>query len=317
VKLIAEPWDVGPGGYQTGHFPPGWSEWNDVFRDGARRFWRGDAGCVPALAARLTGSSDLFQHGGRHVRASINFVTAHDGFTLLDLVSYDRKHNEANLEDNRDGANENLSWNCGVEGPSDDPEVRALRARQQRNFLATLVFAQGVPMLTAGDERGRTQRGNNNAYCHDSEVSWLDWSPPDDPALADFVRAILRIRRDVAAFRRERFFTGRPLGDGLRKDVTWLTSEGLEMSETQWHDAGLRFIGLAFGDETPGPDDRLCLLYLNAHAAPVVARLPEHPAGWELLIDTAEQGAAAAPALPGNELVVAAHSLALLRSRPA
>ncbi len=315
VKLIAEPWDVGPGGYQTGHFPPGWSEWNDVFRDGARRFWRGDAGCVPALAARLTGSSDLFEHAGRRVRASLNFVTAHDGFTLADLVAYERKHNEANLEHNKDGADENLSWNCGVEGPSDDPQIRVLRARQQRNFLATLAFAQGVPMLTAGDERGRTQRGNNNAYCHDSELSWLDWSPPDDPQLETFVRAVLRIRRESAAFRRERFFTGRALGEGLRKDLTWLTSDGLEMSEAEWHDAGLRFIGLVFGDEKPGPEDRLMLLYLNAHAAPVAARLPAHPVGWELLVDTGATPAYLAPALAANELAIAAHSLVLLRTR--
>ena len=316
VKLIAEPWDVGPGGYQTGHFPPGWTEWNDVYRDGVRRFWRGDAGEVPSLAARLTGSSDLFEHSGRHVRASLNFVTAHDGFTLDDLISYERKHNEANLEENRDGANDNASWNCGVEGPSDDPEVRALRARLRRTLLATLAFSQGVPMLLAGDERARTQGGNNNAYCQDNEVSWIDWSTAADPGLLDFTRAILRIRREHPAFHREHFFSGLPLGDGLRKDVTWLTSAGLEMSEAEWHDAGLRFIGLVFGDEIPRAGDPLLLIYLNAHAAPVAAHLPAHQAGWEILVDTAANDETAAHAAPedGN-LTVGAHSLMLLRTR--
>ena len=315
VKLIAEPWDVGPGGYQTGHFPPGWSEWNDVFRDGVRRFWRGDPGCVPTLAARLTGSSDLFEHAGRHVRSSLNFVTAHDGFTLRDLVSYERKHNEANLEDNRDGAADNASWNCGVEGPSDDPHVLELRARQQRNFLATLAFSQGVPMLTAGDELGRTQGGNNNAYCQDNDVSWVDW-PGADAGLAAFVRAILRLRRELPALRRERFFTGRPLAEGARKDVTWLTSAGLEMSEADWHDGGLRFIGLLFGDETPGPEDALLLLYLNAHDAPVAALLPAQVAGWELLVDTALSGPPELERVSGTR-IVAARSLLLLRSHGA
>ena len=306
TKLIAEPWDVGPGGYQTGHFPPGWSEWNDVFRDGVRRFWRGDPGSVPALAARLTGSSDLFEHAGRRVRASVNFVTAHDGFTLADLVSYDNKHNEANLEENRDGASDNVSWNCGVEGPSDDAAVRALRARQQRNFLATLAFSQGTPMLTAGDERGRSQSGNNNAYCQDNELSWIDWSPPGDPGLIQFVRSVLRIRRAQVEAAMKR---------AGRKDVTWLTSTGVEMSEADWHDAGLRFIGLVFGDETPGAADGLLLMYLNAHDAAVAVHPPAHPDGWELLVDTAEAESAVLPAREGSELLLQAHAFALLRSR--
>ena len=318
TKLIAEPWDVGPGGYQTGHFPAGWSEWNDVYRDGVRRFWRGDAGTVPALAARLTGSSDLFQHAGRRVRASINFVTAHDGFTLHDLTAYDRKHNEANLEDNRDGSSGNISWNCGVEGPTDDPAVLDLRARQRRNFLATLAFSQGVPMFVAGDELGRTQQGNNNAYCQDNEVSWLDWTTPADPGLREFVRTILRIRREQPALRRERFFNGAPLADGLRKDVTWLTSAGTEMSEADWHDPGLRFMGLVFGDETPGAQDRLLLMYLNAHDAPVAVYPPPHECGWEVLVDTAagpDASAVSAETALAAERIVAARSLVLMRSR--
>ncbi len=319
VKLIAEPWDVGPGGYQTGHFPPGWSEWNDKYRDGVRRFWRGDPGNVPSLAALLTGSSDLFQHGGRHVRASINFVTSHDGFTLRDLVSYDAKHNEANLEDNRDGASENYSWNCGVEGPSDDPAVLALRARMQRNFLATLAFSQGVPMFTAGDERNRTQLGNNNAYCLDGEISWIDWrGSPADEALIAFVSDILRIRRDHPEFRRERFFTGRLLADGTRRDATWITSSGVEMTEADWHDGGLRFIGVLFGDEALSEDGRLFLIYLNAHDAPVAAEPPLHAKGWELLVDTAAETPTHVDAplpLAGSPLTIAAHSLLLLRSR--
>jgi glycogen operon protein len=287
VKLIAEPWDVGLGGYQVGQFPPGWSEWNDKFRDAVRRFWQGADGLVPELASRLTGSSELFNHGGRHVRASVNFVTAHDGFTLADLVSYNTKHNEANGEDNRDGSDHNNSWNCGVEGPSDDPAVRALRARQQRNLIATTLLSQGVPMLLAGDELGKTQLGNNNAYCQDSPLTWLDWSSPADGALHDFTSAVVHLRRSYKAFRRARFFRGTLLPDGSRKDVTWLRPDGAEMSEADWHDSSRRVVGLLFGAEERAVEDRLFLLFLNAHDGELPIVLPPRTSGWELLIDTA------------------------------
>jgi glycogen operon protein len=287
VKLIAEPWDVGLGGYQVGSFPPGWSEWNDKYRDCVRRFWMGADGLVPELASRLTGSSELFNHRGRHVRASVNFVTAHDGFTLADLVSYNGKHNEANGEDNRDGSDNNNSWNCGVEGPTDDPAVLALRRRQQRNLIATALLSLGVPMLLAGDEAGKSQAGNNNAYCQDSPLAWIDWSSVADHALHDFTAALIHLRRTSKAFRRDRFFTGTLLPDGSRKDVTWLRPDGNEMSEGDWHDAGRRVIGLMFGEEEREEDDRLYLLFLNAHDMDLTIDLPTRPSGWELLIDTA------------------------------
>jgi glycogen operon protein len=287
VKMIAEPWDVGIGGYQVGNFPPGWSEWNDKFRDGVRRFWQGTDGMVPALATRLTGSSELFNHGGRHVRSSINFVTAHDGFTLADLVSYNDKHNEANGEGGQDGSDNNNSWNCGVEGPSVDLEIRALRARQQRNLLATTLLSQGVPMLLAGDELGKSQLGNNNPYCHDAPLTWLDWTSLSDPALHDFVAALLHLRKSSKAFRRERFFTGTLLADRSRKDVTWLRPDGEEMTESDWYDGSRRAIGLLFGDEKREADDRLFLMYLSAHDVELEIVLPQRPPGWELYIDTA------------------------------
>jgi glycogen operon protein len=321
VKLIAEPWDVGAGGYQVGHFPPGWSEWNDKFRDGVRRFWQGVDGVVPELATRLTGSSELFNHGGRHVRSSINFVTAHDGFTLADLVSYNTKHNEANGEQGRDGSDNNNSWNCGVEGPSTDPAIRELRARQQRNLLATLLLAQGVPMLLAGDEIGKSQNGNNNPYCQDSPLTWIDWASPSDPALHDFTAALIHLRRTCKAFRRERFFTGTLLPDRSRKDVTWLRPDGEEMTDGDWHDAGRRVIGLLFGDERRDPDDRLFLMYLNAHDAELTVVLPPKPEGWELYIDTAgdPRSNVHSPLVMGATHLLRPRSLALfhVRSKPA
>ena len=245
VKLIAEPWDIGYGGYQLGNYPPGWAEWNDRFRDTVRRFWRGDAGLIGELAARLTGSADLFQRHGRRPWSSINFVTAHDGFTLHDLVSYQHKHNEANGEDNRDGTDNNLSWNCGVEGPTDDPQIRALRARQKRNFLATLLLSQGTPMLTAGDEFGRTQHGNNNAYCQDNELSWVELGAAHRGRRgARRVRSsLLTIRRDHPVFRRPKFLTGSEIdGRGL-KDVTWHSPAGEEMTDADWHAANAHCLG--------------------------------------------------------------------------
>ncbi|GAC1348890.1 MAG: glycogen debranching protein GlgX [Vulcanimicrobiaceae bacterium] len=287
VKMIAEPWDVGLGGYQVGRFPAGWSEWNDKYRDIVRRFWQGMDGTVPELASRLTGSSELFNHAGRHIRASVNFVTAHDGFSLRDLVSYNGKHNEANGEDNRDGNDSNNSWNCGAEGPTDDPQIETLRARQQRNLLATLLISQGVPMLLAGDEVGKSQGGNNNAYCQDSPLAWLDWSSPSDPALHDFVAALLHFRRTCSAFDRERFFNGVAGPKGAPKDITWLRPDGAEMSDGDWFDGGLRIIGLMFGDEMPTANDPLVLAYLNAHDIGFDVVLPVDPRGWALYVDTA------------------------------
>lgn len=231
VKLIAEPWDLGEGGYQIGNFPVGWTEWNGRYRDAVRTYWKGEAGLIGELAYRLTGSSDLYEHSGRRPYASINFITAHDGFTLADLVAYNQKRNEANGEDNRDGTDDNRSWNCGVEGPADDPAVLALRARQRRNLIATLLLSQGVPMLLAGDEMGRTQRGNNNAYCQD-ELSWLNWHiAPEDRRFFNFVRVLLTLRKEHPAFRRTQFLQGRSVRGTRIKDVVWLTPRGTEMSD--------------------------------------------------------------------------------------
>jgi glycogen operon protein len=317
IKLVAEPWDVGLGGYRLGAFPPGWSEWNDTYRDAVRRFWQGMDGVVPQLASGLTGSSELYNRGGRHVRTSINFVTAHDGFTLADLVSYNNKHNEQNGEDNRDGSDANNSWNCGVEGPTGDEDILGLRARQRRNLLATLLLSQGTPMLLAGDELGKSQSGNNNAYCQDSPLTWIDWSAPRDPAMPDFVAGLLWLRRDCGAFRRERFFTGTSLRGFARKDITWLRPDGLEMTEADWHDAGRRVIGLMFGEEEPPPEDPLFLMFLSAHDHDVTIELPEHARGWDLYIDTAgdPRGNVRAPLPAGASHELRARSLALFRTR--
>src|SRR6202041_4023221 len=240
VKLIAEPWDIGEGGYQVGNFPPLWTEWNGKYRDTVRDFWRGQPATLPEFASRLTGSSDLYETSGRRPVASINFVTCHDGFTLADLVSYNGKHNEGNGEDNRDGTDDNRSWNCGVEGPAEAPEVVELRARQQRNFLVTLFLSQGIPMLLAGDEIGRTQAGNNNAYCQDNEISWVDWSrAAGERDLLAFTQKLARLRRRHPVFRRRRFFTGAypGAGDGTGAgtvDIAWLTPSGDEMTESDW-----------------------------------------------------------------------------------
>ncbi len=316
VKLIAEPWDVGLGGYQVGRFPSGWSEWNDKYRDTVRRFWQGVDGMVPELASRLTGSSELFNHSGRHMHASINFVTAHDGFTLADLVAYNHKHNAANGEDDRDGSDNNNSWNCGAEGPSDDPQIVALRARQQRNLLATLLLSHGTPMLLAGDELGKSQSGNNNPYCQDSPLTWLDWSSPRDPALHDFVAGLLHLRRSSRAFRRERFFTGTVLPDGSRKDITWLRSDGTEMHEGDWFDGGRRSIGLCFGEENPPPEDPLFVIFLSAHDQPIQLTLPPRAGDWHLIVDTAGNPAGNVfdPLPAGDTHVLQPRSLALFRS---
>jgi glycogen operon protein len=301
VKLIAEPWDLGNDGYRLGNFPPGWSEWNDKFREGVRRFWQGNDELLSDFASRLSGSPEVFRHRGRHVRSSLNFVTAHDGFTLSDLVSYNHKHNEANGEDNRDGSDANFSWNSGTEGPTDDPGIDALRKRQRRNMLATLLLAHGVPMLLAGDERARTQLGNNNAYCHDSPLTWIDWSQGDDPELLPFVRVLIALRRSHRAFRPDSFAAGR-----------WYTLEGDEMTESDWQDAGRR----AFGWAIPryGEDGPEFVLYVNAHDFDLVAHLPVTlPEGrWDVVLESASAAVperAATPesgafALPGRSFIL-------------
>jgi len=297
VKLIAEPWDLGEGGYQVGNFPLGWAEWNDRYRDSIRAFWRGDGGLIGEFATRLTGSSDLYARNGRRPCASVNFVTAHDGFTLADLVSYDAKHNEANGEHNRDGSDNNLSWNHGVEGPSNDPAIVTLRARQKRNLLATLLFSQGVPMLLAGDELGRTQRGNNNAYCQDNELSWVDWKLSDaDRELADFVARLIRLRRAHPVFRRRHFFQGRDIRGAGTKDIHWLKPDGSEMSDMEWAHEFARSLGVFLSGEALGEvdargrairDDNFILLF-NAHHERIDFRLPVLCAGcvWQVELDT-------------------------------
>ena len=245
VKLIAEPWDVGEGGYQVGNFPVLWAEWNDKYRDAVRRFWRGDPGVVADLGYRLTGSSDLYAHSGRKPYASINFVTAHDGFTLRDLVTYNEKHNEANLEGNRDGTDDNLSWNCGVEGETDDPEIRELRARQMRNFMTTLLISQGVPMISHGDEIARTQGGNNNAYCQDNAITWIDWNlTTEQQEMLDWTRRVVRFMLQHSILRRRNYFSGRPIRGAGTKDISWLKPDGQEMSDEDWTDENLHAFAL-------------------------------------------------------------------------
>jgi isoamylase len=301
VKLIAEPWDIGEGGYQVGNFPVGWAEWNDRYRDTVRAYWKGDGGVVGDLAYRLTGSSDLYAHSGRRPYASVNFVTAHDGFTLQDLVSYNEKHNEANGENNRDGNNNNLSWNCGVEGPTDDPNIQALRAKQKRNLLSTLLLSQGVPMLYQGDAIGHTQLGNNNAYCQDNPSSWVNWDlQSQDRDLLVFVQRMINLRNRHPVFRRRRFFQGRPIKGADIKDVLWLNPAGLEISEDQWRDSSVRCLGMFLSglglDETSERgrkiSDESFLVLLNAHHEDVEFILPTFRPGtrWVAWMDTSRDG---------------------------
>ncbi len=297
VKIIAEPWDLGDAGYQLGAFLPGWSEWNGRFRDCVRDYWRGADQTLAELASRFTGSSDLFQASGRHPRASINFVTCHDGFTLRDLVSYNEKHNEANGEANRDGENYNRSWNCGVEGTTEDPGINALRARQMRNLLASLFMSQGVPMLLAGDEIGRTQRGNNNAYCQDNETSWLDWSSIDK-AMLDYTCALIALRRNHPVFRRKSWFTGRPLRPKQNKDIGWFKPDGTEMSSEDWSAGFAKSLGIYLnGRGIPDLDtsgkrivDDTFYVILNAHYEPLDFVIPERgwARSWQRILDTAQ-----------------------------
>jgi glycogen operon protein len=327
VKLIAEPWDVGPGGYQVGNFPPQWTEWNGKYRDTVRDYWRGEPATLDEFASRLTGSADLYERTGRRPVASVNFVTAHDGFTLRDLVSYNEKHNEANGEDNRDGESNNRSWNCGVEGPTEDPTVNTLRARQQRNFLATLLLSQGVPMISHGDELGRTQRGNNNVYCQDNDLSWIDWASVD-AELMEFTRSTSALRAAHPVFRRRRFFDGRPVrqrgGDAL-PDIAWFAPDGTEMTDEDWETGYAKSIAVYLnGQGIPDRDvrgqrvtDDSFVLCFNAHYEPIDFVLPpkDFGAAWKPVLysagDAPEGPFVAAIAVPVESravMVLAAHA---------
>jgi glycogen operon protein len=323
VKLIAEPWDLGPGGYQVGHFPPGWAEWNDRYRDAVRRYWRGDERMLPELAARISASADLFDHRGRRAWASVNFVTAHDGFTLNDLVSYNEKHNEANQESNKDGHPENLSFNFGVEGPTDDAAIVAQRAQQMRNFLATLLLSQGTPMVLAGDEVAHSQGGNNNAYCQDNETTWLDWTLLDTQAsLLSFARKLIALRRAHPVLRGTRFLHGNFACKRGIKDITWFTPQGAEKAPEQWMDPVARCIGVllngqagpAIGSHGSPIEDDLLLIILNSHHDVVEFTLPQMPIDdeWTRLVDTADPDAAPEALAMGAVLPIKGRSLAVL-----
>ena len=321
VKLIAEAWDLGPGGYQVGAFPIGWGEWNGKYRDAVRQFWRGDGGQVGQLASRLAGSSDLYEGGGRSPLASVNFVTCHDGFTLHDLVSYEQKHNEANGEDNRDGTDNNLSRNWGVEGPTEAIHVVRMRERIKRNFLATLAFSQGVPMLSHGDELGRTQRGNNNAYCQDNPLSWVDWNlSPLEEQLLEYTRAVFAIRAANPVLRRRNFFRHEPRAEGEGKDLAWLRSDGGEMTDAEWNDPGNHVLGMLIrGEATDEVDERgrrlmgeaiLLLVNGGARSKPFTMPTVDGPGGWSEIVNTAHP---TPRPVRENMVNLAAHSLMLLR----
>ena len=325
VKLIAEPWDLGSGGYQVGNFPVRWCEWNGKYRDTVRDYWRGEEQTLGEFANRFTGSADLYQDDGRRPYASVNFVTAHDGFTLRDLVSYNEKHNEANGENNQDGESHNRSWNCGVEGPTDDQAVKVLRARQQRNFMTTLLLSQGIPMLVAGDEIGRTQQGNNNAYCQDNEISWFDWQAADH-GLFEFTRRVIRLRNEHPAFRRRGWFKGRPLrGKGI-SDIAWLRTDGESMSEEDWQQGNVKSLMVFLnGDQLHELDedgkrvrDASFLLLFNAHDDPLDFTLPSASFGesWTVVVDTAtEVGERTATFTAGSTARVEGRSVIVL-TRP-
>jgi glycogen operon protein len=323
VKLIAEPWDVGPGGYQVAHFPPGWAEWNDKYRDTVRAYWKGDEGKLSELATRMAGSADMFNHRGRRPWASVNFVTAHDGFTLNDLVSYNDKHNDANGEENRDGSSNNVSWNHGAEGATEDSKIINLRERQKRNLLATLLLSQGTPMMVAGDEIGHTQNGNNNAYCQDNELTWIDWSKLNDGGrrLMEFVRRVIQIRNQHPILQRGRFLAGTHNPHLDVKDVTWLTPEGIEIQEAQWSDAHAKCLGMMLdgraqesGVKQRGEDETL-LVITNAHHDVVNFKLPEVAEGkhWVRLLDTNDPTLARAEYAFGSVYQVTGRSLLLFQ----
>jgi glycogen operon protein len=298
VKLIAEPWDVGAGGYQVGNFPSGWNEWNDKYRDTMRGYWKGDGGLIGDFARRFMGSSDLYEASGRKPHASINFITAHDGFTLDDLVSYNHKHNEANGEENRDGHDSNRSWNCGVEGPSEDAAVNALRQRQKRNLIVSLFLSQGVPMLLAGDEIGRSQRGNNNAYCQDNEISWVNWQlRPDEAQLYDFVARVIKLRRQHPVFSRRRFLEDQSTVAEDAREVMWLAPDGREMTAKEWQQEFARCLGVYLAGAAIRRIDRRghvvkdsnFLALFNAHHEAIAFTLPPlaRPSSWSTVLDTA------------------------------
>jgi glycogen operon protein len=327
VKLIAEPWDLGEGGYQVGNFPVLWTEWNGKYRDSVRRFWRGDGGTVSELATRLAGSNDLYAHSGRQPYASINFVTAHDGFTLHDLVSYNEKHNDANGEENRDGENNNLSWNNGAEGPTDDPAVNATRERQKRNLLATLLLSQGVPMISHGDELGRTQQGNNNAYCQDNEISWINWNLTDEQKrLLELTSKLVAFRLSQPALHRRKYFQGRSIRGGGVKDVAWLSADGREMTDEAWNAEGIKSLGMLLsGDaieeatecgETTVGDSLLVLL--NAHSEQVPFTLPglDGDQQWQRVLDTADPSVAERAFASGAGYPLQGQSLAVFKLTP-
>lgn len=286
TKLIAEPWDIGPDGYQLGNFPPGFAEWNGVFRDGSRGFWKGDEGAMPDMARNMLAWADMFDHSGRRPWASVNFVTAHDGYTLMDLVSYEQKHNAANLEDNKDGHDHNQSWNCGVEGPTTDKAVIALRDRQRRNFMASLMLAQGIPMILMGDEVGRSQSGNNNAYCQDNEISWMDWSGWSEQSeeFLAFTQGLIKLRRTMPVLRQDRFLHGQPVGENERKNILWIKPDGNEMIPDDWANGLTRCIGLLLFDA----DVNGTLILINAYHEPIDFMLPELDEApyWRMMVDT-------------------------------
>ncbi len=324
VKLIAEPWDVGSGGYQVGNFPVLWAEWNGKYRDTVRRYWKGDEGQLSDLGYRLTGSSDLYKNDGRRPYASINFVTAHDGFTLEDLVSYNEKHNEANGENNRDGDNDNNSWNMGVEGPTDDPKIVAARERQKRNFLATLMFSQGVPMLCGGDEIGRTQHGNNNAYCQDNEISWCDWKLNERQfKLLEFTRRLIALRRTHPNFRRRKFFQDREVYHPSSRDIAWYRDDGQEMTQEQWNTGWMRSLAVMLNGKTLGEADEMgepvlddsFLIMLNSYGERVTYTLPQSPLnrGWKLIMNTHDLESPFEEKLLDGTLDVEGRSVVLLR----
>jgi glycogen operon protein len=327
VKLIAEPWDVGEGGYQVGNFPAGWYEWNGRYRDLVRSFWKGDPGTLSELATRFLGSSDLYEQSGRRPYASVNFVTAHDGFTLQDLVSYNEKHNEANGDNNTDGDSHNRSWNCGVEGATTDPGVKALRARQKRNFMATLLLSQGVPMIRGGDELGHTQGGNNNAYCQDNAISWLAWDLDDEEKeFLAFVRNLVHFRREQPVLNRRKFFQGRPIRGSEIKDISWLNTSGHEMTDEQWNAGWIQCIGVRLAGDIIGDVDEqgkplfgdTILVLINASPNATIFQVPPHKKGqkWMFVLDTAIGEAPKQTEFrEGDTYLLQDRSLAVLRIR--
>ncbi len=326
VKLIAEPWDVGEGGYQVGNFPVLWAEWNGKYRDSVRRFWKGDESQVAELANRLSGSSDLYEETGRRPTASINFVTAHDGFTLHDLVSYNEKHNEANGEGNNDGESHNESWNCGVEGPTDDPEVISLRNRQMRNFMATLILSQGVPMINMGDEYGRTQHGNNNVYCQDNEISWFNWDwTEDQQAFFDFTRKVIEFRKNSPIFRRRRFFLGRKVRGSGVKDIRWLRPDGKDMKDSEWNSSYVRCLGMLLNGQSMEEYDQrgkrikdgIYLLIVSSYWEDIHFSMPKKQEHWkwEVIVDTFNPEAMESGNVITGEVVMKPRSFMLLKKK--